>query len=70
MTSLTPLGSIPGYNQAAALGLAGIKAGRSYLQSQDAKNLIQDIGKVGRGLERKSDRQLKNLRHLPSDLCK
>ena len=65
LTSLTPLGNIPGYNQAAALGLAGIKAGRAALQSSDA--LIQDIGKVGRGIERQSIRQLDNLKELPSD---
>jgi hypothetical protein len=70
LTSLTPLGSVPGYNQAAALGLAGIKAGRAALQSSDAKNLIQDVGKVGRGIERQSVRQLDNLKELPSDLCK
>ena len=67
LTSLTPLGSVPGYNQAAALGLAGIKAGRAALQSSDAKNLIQDVGKVGRGIERQSIRQLDNLKELPSD---
>ena len=67
LTSLTPLGSVPGYNQAAALGLARIKAGRAALQSSDAKNLIQDVGKVGRGIERQSIRQLDNLKELPSD---
>lgn len=67
LSSLTPLGAIPGYNQATALGLAGIKAGRSYLQSQEAKNIIQDVGKVGRGLERQSNRQLENLKQLPTD---
>ena len=67
LTSLTPLGSIPGYNQAAALGLAAIKGGRAALQSSDAKNLIQDVGKVGRGIERQSIRQLDNLKELPSD---
>ena len=67
LTSLTPLGSIPGYNQAAALGLAAIKGGRAALQSSEAKNLIQDVGKVGRGIERQSIRQLDNLKELPSD---
>ena len=65
--SLTPLGTVPGFNQAAALGLAGIKAGRAALQSSDAKNYIQDVGKVGRGIERQSLRQLDNLKELPSD---
>lgn len=67
LTSLTPLGNIPGYNQLSALGLAGIKAGRTALQSSNAKNLIQDVGKVGRGIERQSIRQLDNLKELPSD---
>ena len=67
LTSLTPLGNIPGYNQAAALGLAAIKGGRAALQSSDANNLIQDVGKVGRGIERQSIRQLDNLKELPSD---
>ena len=67
MASLTPLGTVPGFNQAAALGLVGIKAGRAALQSSDAKNYIQDVGKVGRGIERQSLRQLDNLKELPSD---
>ena len=67
LASLTPLGTIPGFNQAAAVGLAGIKAGRAALQSSDAKNYIQDVGKVGRGIERQSIRQLDNLKELPSD---
>lgn len=67
LTSLTPLGSIPGYNQASALALAGIKASRAALQSSGTKNLIQDVGKVGRGIERQSIRQLDNLKELPSD---
>ena len=67
LASLTPLGTIPGFNQAAALGLVGIKAGRAALQSSDAKNYIQDVGKVGRGIERQSIRQLDNLKELPSD---
>ena len=67
LASLTPLGTVPGFNQAAALGLVGIKAGRAALQSSDAKNYIQDVGKVGRGIERQSIRQLDNLKELPSD---
>ena len=67
LTSLKPLGTVPGFNQAAAVGLAGIKAGRAALQSSDAKNYIQDVGKVGRGIERQSIRQLDNLKVLPSD---
>jgi len=67
LTSLTPLGNIPGYNQASALALGAIKGGRAALQSSDAKNLIQDVGKVGRGIERQSIRQLDNLKELPSD---
>ena len=67
LASLTPLGTVPGFNQAAAVGLAGIKAGRAALQSSDAKNYIQDVGKVGRGIERQSLRQLDNLKELPSD---
>ena len=67
LASLTPLGTVPGFNQAAAVGLAGIKAGRAALQSSDAKNYIQDVGKVGRGIERQSIRQLDNLKELPSD---
>ena len=67
LTSLTPLGNIPGYNQAAALGLAAINGGRAALQSSDAKNFIQHAGKVGRGIERQSIRQLDNLKELPSD---
>ena len=67
LTSLTPLGNIPGYNQASALALGAIKGGRTALQSSDAKNLIQDVGKVGRGIERQSIRQLDNLKELPSD---
>ena len=47
LASLTPLGTVPGFNQAAAVGLAGIKAGRAALQSSGAKNYIQDVGKVG-----------------------
>jgi hypothetical protein len=67
LASLTPLGTIPDFNQAAALGLVGIKAGRAALQSSDAKNYIQDVGKVGRGIERQSLRQLDNLKELSSD---
>ena len=67
LASLTPLGTVPGFNQAAALGLAGIKAGRAALQSSDAKNYIQDVGKVGCGIERQSLRQLDNLKELSSD---
>ena len=67
LASLTPLGTVPGFNQAAAVGLAGIKAGRAALQSSNAKNYIQDVGKVGRGIERQSLRQLDNLKELPSD---
>ena len=67
LASLTPLGTVPGFNQAAAVGLAGIKAGRAVLQSSNAKNYIQDVGKVGRGIERQSLRQLDNLKELPSD---
>ena len=67
LASLTPLGTVPGFNQAAAVGLAGIKAGRAALQSSDAKNYIQDVGKVGRGIERQSLRQLDNLKELPSN---
>ena len=67
LASLTPLGTVPGFNQATALGLAGIKAGRMALQSSDAKNLIQDVGKVGRGIERQSTRQFDNLKELSSD---
>ena len=67
LASLTHLGTVPGFNQAAAVGLAGIKAGRAALQSSDAKNYIQDVGKVGRGIERQSLRQLDNLKELPSD---
>ena len=67
LASLTPLGTVPGFNQAAAVGLAGIKARRAALQSSGAKNYIQDVGKVGRGIERQSLRQLDNLKELPSD---
>ena len=67
LASLTPLGTVPGFNQATALGLAGIKAGRAALQSSGAKNYIQDVGKVGRGIERQSLRQLDNLKELSSD---
>ena len=67
LASLTPLGTVPGFNQAAAVGLAGIKAGRAALQSSNAKNYIQDVGKVGRGIERQSTRQLENLKELQSD---
>ena len=67
LASLTPLGTVPGFNQAAAVGLAGIKAGRAALQSSNAKKYIQDVGKVGRGIERQSLRQLDNLKELPSD---
>jgi len=67
LASLTPLGTVPGFNQAAAVVLAGIKAGRAALQSSDAKNYIQDVGKVGRGIEMQSLRQLDNLKELTSD---
>ena len=67
MASLTPLGTVPGFNQAAAVGLAGIKAGRAALQSSNAKNYTQDFWKVGRGIEKQSLRQLDNLKELPSD---
>jgi hypothetical protein len=67
LASLTPLGTVPGFNQAAAVGLAGIKAGRAALQSSGAKNYIQDVGKVGRGIERQSIRHLDNLKELPAD---
>ena len=66
LASLTPLGAIPGFNQAAAVGLVGLKAGRSLLNSE-AKNLISDVGKVGRGIERQSERQLDNMQQLKSD---
>ena len=66
LASLTPLGAIPGFNQGAAVGLVGLKAGRSLLNSE-AKNLISDVGKVGKGIERQSERQLDNLQQLKSD---
>ena len=66
LASLTPLGAIPGFNQAAAVGLVGFKAGRSLLNSE-AKKLISDVGKVGKGIERQSERQLDNLQQLKSD---
>jgi len=67
LASLTPLGAIPGFNQGAALGLVGLKAGRKLLENEGTKNLIKDVGKVGRGIERQSDRQLDNLQQLTSD---
>ncbi len=66
LASLTPLGAIPGFNEAAAAGLVGLKLGRGLL-NEPAKSLIKDVGKVGRGIERQSDRQLDNLQQLKSD---
>ena len=66
LASLTPLGSIPGFNQAAALGLVGLKAGRQLLDVP-AKTLINDARKVGQGIERQSERQLDNLQQISSD---
>ncbi len=62
----SPLGTIPLFNQGSALAQLGLKEANSLLGSSDAKALIGDVKKVGKGIEKNSNRKLEKINQTPN----